>query len=383
MRILYIQRGLAPPPKDARLEQFSFLSDAIEGDVLLPVWWKTKGEAQEELGRDSYPVCTVRNFRYHLLLAGIESGFRQRLAMLLFYVRTGRSIYREKPFDCIVTVGHSLTAFAGVILKWLTSAKLILEINGEPGRAYLFDTSLSAITRRAAAFLSVACLHFAAWCADRLRLLYPQQLSGYPLLRRVPVSVFHAFVPTSMVRPTEARERYVIFAGYPWYLKGVDILIRAFRIIAPEFPDVRLVLQGHFPDRTELERLIGGCSQIEIHMPRTYRETLDAIAHALIVALPTRTEGMGRVLVEAMAARRPCVASAVGGVPYYVRDEYNGLLVRTEDAGDLADKLRRLLTDSELRERLAENAFEFAQRNFSEKAYVEHFVTMLSQTLGR
>ena len=58
-------------------------------------------------------------------------------------------------------------------------------------------------------------------------------------------------------------------------------------------------------------------------------------------------------------------------------------MVRTEDAGDLADKLRTLLADSELRERLAANAFEFAQRNFSEKAYVEHFVTMLSQTLGK
>jgi glycosyltransferase involved in cell wall biosynthesis len=383
MRILYIQRGLVPPPKDERLECFFSLSDALEGDVLLPVWWKTKEEAQEALGRDSYPIHPARNFSYHLLLAGTTEGLRQRLAMLLFYVRRGRSIYREKPFDCIVTYGYTLTALAGIILKWLTGAKLILEINCEPGRAYLYDTSVPAIVRRLMVLASVICLHIAAWCSDRLRLLYPQQLRGYPLLRRVPVSVCHPFVPVSMIRTTEARERYVLCVAHPWYLKGADTMIKAFRTIAAEFPDVTLILQGHYPDRTELERFIGDSSQIELHKPLPYSATLNVIARALIVANPSRTEGMPRVIVEAMAAGRPCIASAVGGLSHYVRDGHNGLLVRAEDVQDLADKLRKLLGDSVLRDRIAENAFVFAHRNLSERVYVERFVGMLSQTLGR
>lgn len=383
MRILYIQRGLVPPPKDDRLDHFFWLSEAIEGDILLPVWWTSKKEVEEALGPDSYPVHTACSFKYHLLLSGPRIGLRQRVSSFLFYVRKGRQIHREQPFACVVTYGFSLTAFAGIVIKWFTGAKLILEINSEPGKAYLYDTSKPMILRRLMVFGSTILLHIAAWNANRLRLLYPQQLDRFPLLRRVPTSVFHAFVPTSLVKPSAGSEKFVLFAGYPWYLKGADIMIKAFRIVAHEFPDVRLVLRGYYPDRSELERLAGDCSQIEIGNPLPYGEMLQAIANAIVIAHPTRTEGMGRVLVEAMAARRPCVASSVGGIPYYVKHGYNGYLFRTEDVADLAEKLRALLADSDLRKRLSENGFEFAALKLTEKVYVEGFVAMLGKALGQ
>ena len=57
---------------------------------------------------------------------------------------------------------------------------------------------------------------------------------------------------------------------------------------------------------------------------------------------------MGRVLLEAMAAQKPIIVSAVGGTPFYVSDQENGLLFRSEDPADLAEKLVRLLTNPDL-----------------------------------
>ena len=381
MRILYIHRGLVLPPDDERLDVFAALSRRIEGDVLHPVWWTTAEEARKGLGRRSYPTHEVGRFRYHLFLAGLACGLRQRIRTLWFYVRTGRRIHRERPFDCIVTYSYMLTGLAGIILKWCTGAKLIMEIPCEPGRAYLFDRPRPSMTGRFLAFASIVALHLAAWSADRLSLLSPQQLRAFPLLRCVPVSVIHAFVPVSLIQRAEATERYILHVGYPGYLKGADTMVEAFRRIAAQFPDVKLRLLGFYPDPAERERLIGGCAQIEIHKPLPYSQGLSVIAKALIVAHPTRTEGMGRVLIEAMASGRPCVASAVGGIPHYIREGHNGVLVQPGDAAGLADKLRLLLSDTELRERIGANGFEHAHGGLSEQMFVSQFEEMLSQTV--
>ena len=72
--------------------------------------------------------------------------------------------------------------------------------------------------------------------------------------------------------------------------------------------------------------------------------------------LPSRSEGMGRVVVEAFCRARPVVGSRVGGIPDLVQDGTNGLLVDPGDTDGLADALVRVLTDRELAERLGAGA---------------------------
>ena len=103
---------------------------------------------------------------------------------------------------------------------------------------------------------------------------------------------------------------------------------------------------------------------------------------ALILILPSRTEAMGRVLLEAMGARKPVIASNVDGIPYYVQDGFNGLLCRPGDAEDLAGKLRQLLCDTGLREKLAANGLVAARTKYDEKAYAREFGEMVRLTAG-
>jgi glycosyltransferase involved in cell wall biosynthesis len=135
--------------------------------------------------------------------------------------------------------------------------------------------------------------------------------------------------------------------------------------------------------REELDRLTGDCTQIELRKPLPYAEMLPVIERAMVVAHTTQTEGMGRVLLEAMAAGVPCVASEAGGIPYYIKHGENGLLARTGDVADLAEKLRLLLADAGLRQRLAANGSERVRREFTEALCGEHFVEMISRTVDR
>src|SRR5262249_35476725 len=74
------------------------------------------------------------------------------------------------------------------------------------------------------------------------------------------------------------------------------------------------------------------------------------------LVLPSRSEGMGRGVVEAFCRGRPVVGSRVGGIPDLVEDGANGLLVDPEDVAALGDAPRRLRPDHELAERLARGA---------------------------
>jgi glycosyltransferase involved in cell wall biosynthesis len=139
-------------------------------------------------------------------------------------------------------------------------------------------------------------------------------------------------------------------------VKGQRELIRALA----EIPDARLVLAGR-----DLEQ--GGAFQADLEREAEdagvrdrvdilgFHENVPALLAELdVVALPSWTEGLPMVLLEAMAAGRPVVATPVGGTPELVVDGETGLLVPPRDAQALAAALKRVLDDRELAQRLGE-----------------------------
>jgi glycosyltransferase involved in cell wall biosynthesis len=92
------------------------------------------------------------------------------------------------------------------------------------------------------------------------------------------------------------------------------------------------------------------------------------LADVDVLALPSWTEGLPLVVLEAMARRRAVVATPVGGTPEVVVDGVTGLLVPPRDPDALADALRRLLADAPLRARMGDAGYERVQARFSADA---------------
>ena len=381
MRILYVHSSFVPPPLTPASDRFYLLSEKLEGDVLQPIWFGTPAEVEAMFGPGSYPSRQVGKFRYHWFLVCRYPVRLRRLATFWFYLRKGMALHRERRFDCIVTYGHMTAAVISGILKFLTGAKLIVEIATSPKQVYLTDRPKPTLRERLMHVYSDCCLHISTLLlANRAHFLVPGQLSDYPLLRRVRNSVFHEFVPLSIVERNTAkddREPFVLLIGAPWYLKGVDLLIAAFKNLAPDFPGVKLKLLGHFPDRAQLNEMIGGSPQIEILEAQPHPEAVRTIARSTVLVLASRCEGMGRVLIEGMAAGVPLVGSDVGGIPYMIRDGENGFVFPSGDIPALEARLRRLLSDPELRRRMGQRGFERARDQLNEKVYVEEFAKMV------
>jgi glycosyltransferase involved in cell wall biosynthesis len=380
MRILYIHSTLQPPPTDLRTDRFFLLSDQLEGDVLQPIWFQTPQEVEARFGPGSYPVYTVGRFRYHWFLSPPLQGLRHRLATFWFYIRKGREVYRNNRFDCIVAYSHMTTGVLAGVLKLLTGAKLIIEIVTSPNLVYITHSPKPSLGERFMKFYSDICLHVSGFLADRAHFLYPKQLNLYPLLRNTPNSVFHEFVPVSHIKKDdsrELREKYVLLVGAPWYLKGADVLIKAFLLVAPDFPGVKLKILGYYPDQPALEALTEGSPQIEILKARPNPEALEIIKGATIMVMPSRCEGLSRALIEGMAAGLPLIGSRVGGIPVLIRDGENGFLIPVGDFQALAAALRRFLTDDGLRRRMGDLGYARAHGELNEVSYVREFVKIV------
>lgn len=144
--------------------------------------------------------------------------------------------------------------------------------------------------------------------------------------------------------------------------KGLDVLLRA----AAEVPEATFALAGTGPLGHSLEALAAELGLDERLRFLGYRPDVpDLLASADVFALPSLFEGSPLAVLEAMAARRPLVSSAIGGTNEVVVDGESGLLVPPGDATALAAALRRLLADPGLRERLGAAARVRVEQHFT------------------
>jgi glycosyltransferase involved in cell wall biosynthesis len=137
------------------------------------------------------------------------------------------------------------------------------------------------------------------------------------------------------------------------HYKDIDGLAEAWRLAAPRVPATTLRIVGKGTRHHVVEALLRDLPrQTEWTEELSTAEVAAALDAATVLVLPSRSEGMGRVLVEALCRGRPVVASSVGGIRDVIQDGVNGLLVEPRNAGALADALVAVLSDRALAERL-------------------------------
>jgi len=149
----------------------------------------------------------------------------------------------------------------------------------------------------------------------------------------------------------------VLFVGRLTPQKGVGTLVAAVGLLKD--PSARVLLVGDGPERPALERQaerIGVGDRLHFVGFLAHERLPAMFSHADLLVLPSLYEELGTVLLEAMQAGLPIVASKTGGVPDVIEDGVNGLLVPPADPGALARAIDRLLADSGLARRLSEGA---------------------------
>ena len=153
-------------------------------------------------------------------------------------------------------------------------------------------------------------------------------------------------------------------------VKGFDMLIAALPAIAAAVPSTRVMLIGDGPERGALEAQAAALGvRARLTVLGATPDVGACLAAADVLAAPSRNEGMGRALVEAMALGVPVVAAEVGGIPAVVADRETGRLVPPGDVGALAEALIELGQDEALAVKLGATAAARAELFSSDVAH--------------
>ncbi|MDA4126129.1 MAG: glycosyltransferase [Thaumarchaeota archaeon] len=193
----------------------------------------------------------------------------------------------------------------------------------------------------------------------------------------------------TFTRREEDRPR-VLFVGRLVLRKGVDLLLKAFKSLQVDMPDIEFDIVGDGPEMPTLKRLAADLSlggRVKFHGALVGSELYDRFAMADVLVLPARStggdvEGFGTVFLEAGVFGMPSVGTRTGGISEAVLDGKTGLLVPEDDAQALEQAIRKLLIDPELRRKLGKKAQERAISEFSIDKAVDKLEMALSPPNG-
>lgn len=159
--------------------------------------------------------------------------------------------------------------------------------------------------------------------------------------------------------------------------KGFDISISAARELENE--DVQFLFLGDGPYKTQLTALAKGCSNVQFLGKRSDMGNWFNAADCLV--LPSRNEGLGSVLLEAMQAGTPVIGANVGGIPDVIKDRTTGLLIPPNSPRALADAILLEKNDEGLKKQMVENARLFV-RSIAIEQTAPKYLAIYERVLG-
>jgi glycosyltransferase involved in cell wall biosynthesis len=376
-KILILHNGPFFMPNEIPvMDKYNQLSSKFCGDIIAVI--NNKEFANYQIGAFSLRGIYLPGFiRFRTLL-------RSSIYFLFVLYRSLRSS-KERKYEIVVSPDALVTGLIGTVISRVLKIKMIVEVNGNYASAFRFNVGpKNWFTEIEKEKVIKKIVPFVINKSHGVRLLYEDQLKAFKNISTDKVvKVFHDFVPIQRFKPIESQsDDYILFLGFPWLLKGVDVLIRAFCNVSDDFPIMKLKIVGYCQNKAPFRELAGGNMKIEFCEPIWYESAIELIQRCSLFVLPSRTEAMGRVLLEAMACRKPIIASNVDGIPTYIKDGYNGLLFKSENVSDLEDKMKMILSNSELSKRLAINGFNEVHSKFSEAAYIENMDNLIEEVLS-
>lgn len=207
-----------------------------------------------------------------------------------------------------------------------------------------------------------------------------------PLSKKHTVVIHNGVEEHTLLSRKDARLMLAPHVSFPLWIgtiaelhptKQLPILIRAFAQIAEQHADAMLMIMGEGQERVALETLVRDLAlEDRIRLRGHVAQAASYLCALDLFVLPSRSEALAYVLLEAGLAELPVIASNVGGIPEIIIENETGVLVPSGDVDALASSMNHLLSDPIERRRLASAHKERVVRHFRTKDMVERTLAL-------
>lgn len=188
------------------------------------------------------------------------------------------------------------------------------------------------------------------------------------------------FKPAAIEKRTENR---IIFIGRLDQWKGVGFLIQAFKTLLADGIPAHLDILGDGPDRNKLQQQAADLGlQDVISFHGAVHGVAPYLQQASLFVLPSLSEGMPNVVLEAMACGLPVIASRVGGIVDIVADGENGILVEAQRADQLCEAMKQVIINKELAQQLGMAARKTIEERFSLPVIVNRYSDLYQELIA-
>lgn len=368
-RVLFVSRERFRLPLDgAQKRKWDAVTSVVDARVLAaaPEGWPTRDE------------------RFHLVGPVRPRPLDGALYYLLLPWRIARELRDFRPDAALVQGVHETVAFLIARRLARSGAQVILDVQGDwHETTRLYGSPL----RRLLSPVNDALAPFAVRGADAVRTVSTQTTGLVTALGVQPAAIFPSYVDAEafLARrpvPLPAAPR-AVFVGVLERYKAFDSLVEAWRRAAPQVPGAVLRLVGDGTMRDRAARLVADLpAQTEWSRRLTAEEVSAAMDASWLVALPSRSEGLPRVALEAACRGRAIVGGNRAGIPDVVHDDVNGLLVDPDDVDGLAAALVRILSDRAYAARLGAAARETGEEwGVTPEAYAAKVLALVREVV--
>jgi len=214
------------------------------------------------------------------------------------------------------------------------------------------------------------------------RLVREANLARYQHKITIAHEHFVDFTRFTIRKEIDERSNFVGYIGRLSEEKGILNLIEAMPLVLKKRADTRFEICGEGSLTNEVENIIKA-EGVEAHV-----RLMEWIAHEDVpqylnelkmLVLPSFTEGLPNVVLEAMACGTPVLATPVGAVPDVIKDGETGFLLKSNDPEHIANRIVELLGKPELLEKVSVNAYNYVRENFSYEKTLEAWRKILEQ----
>lgn len=312
----------------------------------------------------------------------IHSSKKSRIFQSWFILKKGQEIYKKEKFDAFGVQSYP-PFYNDIGARWLfNKIKVpylleIMHIVGHPKAANLKEWLYRILTK--------LFIKFSAKKAKAVRVINKTQVLEFLEKARVDKNKiqyvpafyidFNVFKPSFDSAQDKQKKYDLVFSGRLAKNKGIDLLLGAIKILKSQIQNIKLIIIGTGPLENKIKKYIKK-NNLENNIEfsgwvSTTNDVARIYNQSEIMVMPSYNEGGPRVCLEAMACKVPVITSKVGIMLDIIQDKENGLFIDWKPQ-DIADKIKLLLNDKELKEKIAKNGYEAIQQ-FERKKAIEKY----------